>query len=104
MSAAVLQFPTMAKREDLPNRVREWRARRDLKLKDLAPKVGVSVSHMSKIEGLRKAAAFLRERRLIDTYREIPAPMRAAMDAVAESQQPFRGFGEIEDLAQRKAG
>jgi transcriptional regulator with XRE-family HTH domain len=123
-SASVLSFPQMAKRtptEELPNRIRELRAEAGMTLQELAPKVGISAGQLSNIEtGKREltmpvmervAAAFKvdvadlllpsmgglteQERWLIETFREVPDAARAAMAAVAESQQPFRGMGEV---------
>jgi transcriptional regulator with XRE-family HTH domain len=130
--AVILQFVPMARSaigaEPLPNRVREWREKRELTLKALAPLVGIHHTHLGKIEtGVREltkpvmerlaaalevAAADLlnteeggltaRERYIIDTYRQVPEQMRVAIDAVAESQQPFRGFSEVADLPLRR--
>lgn len=133
MSGEVLQFPTVDNSEalaGLPNRIRFWRLKRGYTLKQLASKSGITFAHISKTElGQRELTKLIMERlsqaldvceadllaeadgglteaerELIRTYREIPAPMRAAIDAVAESQQPFRGLGEVVGLTHRKAG
>lgn len=126
--AAVLAFPAVTKptSSDLPNRVREWRDRRGMTLRELAeaPGVGIHYAHLSKIElgqrelgqvSAERLAAALgvptadlqpldhgglteRERFLIETYRQVPEGMRAAFDALAESQQVHRGEPEVVPL------
>lgn len=134
VGAVILPFPSMARVksppvDDLPNRIREWRLRRDLTLKELAAASRLQYAHLSKIElgqrelnqetmariaaGLGVAPADLlrieaggltdEERRLIQTFREIPAAGRAAINAVAESQQAYRGEPEVVDLADRRS-
>ena len=126
MSASIISFPVMAKSADLdlPNRIRALREARGLTLQELAPMIGLHFSYLGKIErgkreltkpvmerlarALEVAEADLlntedgglteRERFIIDTYRQIPAAMRGAIEAVAESQQSFRGAPEVEDL------
>lgn len=126
-SAVVLNFPCMENdRPDpaLPNRIRFWRVKRKLTLKGLAGTLGMSHGHLANLErGLRElnvatmeriakalgvsAADLLREsdgglsereRLIVETYREVPEAMRRSLDAVAESQQPFRGSDEVRPL------
>lgn len=109
----------MAKRKhvyDGPNRAREWRKRRKLTLEQLAPMVGVSFTHLSRIEkgerelnmlwmtligaALECAPADLLpldmggltpdERNIIETLRSIPDQNRKMLYAVIESQRPFQ--------------
>ena len=133
-SATVISFPPMTKRPataDLPNRIRELREEAGLTLNELAPKAGVSTGQLSNLEtgkreltmpvqeriaaalGVMVADLLLpemgglteQERWLIETFREVPDAARAAMAAVAESQQPFRGMGEVVPIGHaRKAG
>lgn len=133
-TATILEFPPMGSPEHndgpLPNRVREWRKRRGLTLQQLAPKANITYGHLGAIEvGRREMSQVVmdklaealgvptadllnldagglteQERELIRTYREIPAPMRKSIDAVAEAHQQFRGFGEIAPMRDRKAG
>lgn len=56
-SAAVLQFPPMARTErstgkpdTTPNRVRYWRKRLGMTMEELAEKVGLHFTHLGKIE------------------------------------------------------
>lgn len=121
MSGSVLEFPAMGgppiPEADLPNRIRALRKAAGQTLQQLAPLANISFHHLAKIETgerelthpvmVRIAAALgvpiadlllpaeggltEHERRLIDTYRQVPPAARAALDAVAESQQPFRG-------------
>ena len=130
-SARILQFPSMGNQrkdvEDMPNRVRYWRLERGLTLKEAAEKVGTAFGHLQRIEtGARElstawmrriANAFdvspadllsledggldERERRIVETRRAIHETHRRAIDAVAESQQSFRGTPEVEALPAR---
>lgn len=125
----VLLFPAMATPQDqCPNRIRELRKARGLTLDALGHAAGISKQHLSKIEvGERElTVAWLQrlarplgvppadllpfdlggldaaERKLVQTRREVPEAARLALDAVAESQQPFRALGEVVALPQRK--
>lgn len=106
---------------DLPNRIRTLRKARDLTLLQLAKSAGMTTGHLQKLETggreltlpvMERVAKALdvtvadllppalgglteKERRIIDTYREIPGYMRGAIEGVAESQQPYRGQGEV---------
>lgn len=136
MSALVVKFPDMARQETdapLPNRLRYWRKRRGLTLIELAAMAHTAHGHVARMEtGKREltigwmrifaraldieVADLLnqedggladRERRLLDTYREVPEAMRGVLDAVAEQQQAFRGAAEVVPFgheADRKAG
>lgn len=123
----ILQFPPMApKILDIryPNRIRELRLGLKLTLQQLAERAGLSKSFLGKLEigerelstawmeriaphlGVDPADLMLldqgglsdKERHIIATYREIPEAMRASIEAVAESQQPFRGAAEVVPL------
>lgn len=127
MTATVLSFPLMdwSREKPLaPNRVRELRKAKGWSQGELGEMIGVSVTHISRIEKgrrdlnqywMEKLAEALgvppadllsaplgglsrEERELIDTYREVPASMRTAFDALRESQQPFRSAGEVVPL------
>lgn len=122
--ATILNFPAMAKHPDiadLPNRVRLLRKQQGLTQAQLAKSVNLTPAHLAKLEtgdrqltmpvmeGLARAldcavadlllpkdgGLTAEERRLIDTYREVPAAHRATLDAVAESQQAFRHPPEV---------
>lgn len=108
----------------LPNRVRELRKARGWTLAQLAKAVGMTTGHVQKLEvgdreltlpvmerfarELGVSVADLlppalgglsdKERRIIDTYREVPSYMRGAIEAVAEGQQGYRGQGEVAEF------
>lgn len=131
MSASVLQFRPMPtpKRDNLPNRIRHWRELQGLTLRDLAPRVGLAHGSLARIETgaqelgqywLVRIAAELKvapadllpaaqgglsedERRLIDTYREVPEANRRVIESVIESQQGYRGGPETHELFPRSA-
>ena len=133
VSARVLQFPPMGGKQIpeamLPNRIRVLRKAAGKTLQQLAPGAGISFHHLAKIETgerelthpvMERVAAALgvpvadlllpqegglteHERRLIDTYRQVPPAARAALDAVAESQQPFRGADPENVVTLRRA-
>lgn len=123
----VVKFPVMPKlipSENLPNRLRWWRLRRGLTQAELAPRLNISPGHLANLERgdreltvpvLDRLAKELQctvadllltsqggltedERRLIETYREVPEGSRNAIAAVAESQQAFRGAPEVVPL------
>lgn len=124
----VLQFPAVDNSADrLPNRLRHWRLARGMTLKQVAQAgVGVTFSHIAKIETgereltkpvMERFAALFGvaeadllnpadgglspdERHLVDAYRAMPPPLRAAIDALAASVEP----GEVVNLPERKAG
>lgn len=131
-SAIVLQFPAMSRNldlESLPNRIRFWRLQRGHTLKELSAITGIAFGHLAKLETgvrelnmarLERIAQALdvppadllplafgglspRERMLVDTYRDVPDGLRKSLEAVAESQQPFRGQPEVVPLGTRKA-
>lgn len=109
--------------EPFSNRVREWRERRGLKLAQLANAINVTEGHMGNLERgrreltkpvLERVARALsceqadllnledgglteQERRLIDTYREIPEAMRMIVNAVVEAQQPYRSVAPCDE-------
>jgi transcriptional regulator with XRE-family HTH domain len=115
--------------DSLPNRVREWRLKRGFTLKALAADARLAFAHLSKIElgqreltqeAMDRLALALgclpadllatdrgglteQERYLVETYRQVPAAGRAAINAVAESQQAWRGAPEVVDLVPRTA-
>lgn len=119
-------FPVMPKPtpEELPNRVREWRLRRELTLRDVAKEIGLAHGSVQRIEtGVRELNQFWmeklaelfqcqpadllrtdlgglndRERSIIDTYRQIPELNRRMVDSVMEAQQQWRGAPEVTDL------
>lgn len=130
--ATVLHFPAMpapTHHSKLPNRLRFFREQANLTLEDLAPRVGLKPSGLSKMERgdspltvawmeriareLKISPADLlnetsgglteKERNLIDTYREVPPGLRGTIDAVAESQQPYRHSGEAEVVPHRRS-
>lgn len=100
--------------EKLPNRIREWRERRNLSMAELASRTGISYPHMGKLENgerrlyvdtARVIADALdvtvgdilskeinpfnpteRERQLLQMLREGGEPMLKAMEAVATIQ------------------
>lgn len=122
----ILPFPNMTRKDDqeLPNRIRALRGTRELTLAQLAKKAGMTTGHLQKLEVgdreltlpvMERIAAALavsvadllpatlgglsdKERRIIDTYREVPGYLRGAIEAVAEGQQPYRGKGEVADF------
>lgn len=122
----ILMFPPMAHKgeEQLPNRIRSLRKARGWTLSQLATAVGMTTGHVQKLEvgereltlpvmervavALEVSVADLlpaslgglsdKERRIIDTYREVPSYMRGAIEGVAESQQPWRGKGEVAEF------
>ncbi|MAY78584.1 MAG: hypothetical protein CL802_13595 [Citromicrobium sp.] len=130
-SAVVLQFPSMGQhRKDLsnlPNRVRYWRLERGMTLKEAAAQIGTAFGHLQRIETgarelstvwMRKIATVFdvtpadllsiedggldpKERRIVETRRQIPEAHRQSIDAVAEAQQPFRGAAEMVPLRLR---
>ncbi|MEO9625891.1 MAG: helix-turn-helix transcriptional regulator [Qipengyuania citrea] len=111
---------------DCPNRIRELRKARGLTLAQLAQAVGMTTGHVQKLEvgereltlpvmervagALEVAVADLlppalggltdKERRIVDTYREVPSYLRGAFDGMADSQQQWRGRGEIASFPQ----
>lgn len=116
--AVVLQFPPMAKRDHVysgPNRTREMRKARRLTLQQAAPLVGLSWTHLARIESgerelntawmERIAKAFgcapadllplemgglsASERDVIDLLRALPDANRAGILAMLESQRQF---------------
>lgn len=127
----VLHLPIMAKGKpfNAPNRIHELRKERRVTLDQIATALGTASSVISRLErgdrdlshdwliriagvlGVRPADLLLtehggldpRERDVVDTLREVPAPNRAAIHAVAESLQPFRGAPEVHDLTDRLA-
>lgn len=122
----VLPFPPMTRKgeQDLPNRIRALRKAQDLTLADLGAKAGMTPGHLQKLEVgdreltlpvMERVALALgvqvadllpprlggldaKERRIIDTYREVPGYLRGALEAVAEGQQTYRGKGEVADF------
>lgn len=122
----------MARTDDstLPNRIRALRKARDMTLADLAPRAGMTVGHLQKLEVgdreltlpvMERVAAALqvsvadllppalgglteKERHIIDTYREVPSYMRGAIEGVAESQQPWRGASEVAEFPAKDGG
>ncbi|WP_225205064.1 helix-turn-helix domain-containing protein [Novosphingobium huizhouense] len=125
----------MAKREHIaqgPNRVREWRKKAGLTLKEAAPAIGLSWTHLARIEsGERElnqawlermapvfqcAAADLlsselgglspEERDMVNLMRALPDPNRAAILAMLDSQRQFLpqpGGADVVELP-RKTG
>lgn len=107
-----------------PNRIMERRKEAGLTMEQLAGRVNITRGHLSNLENgkreltwpvMERIAAALDvlpadllnptdgglsevERFLINTYREVPEAMRKAFNAVAESQQPFRGASEVVGL------
>ena len=130
----ILNFPAMPKivAFDAPNRVRELRAERGLSLKQVVERMDdvLSLNQVSRIErGMSQlthqtarslAAAldvlpadlYLREeggltaaeRELVETYRDLPAPMRTSFDALRESHQQYRSGPQVVDMEVRKRG
>ena len=127
VKAVVLQFPPMAKREHIyhgPNRTREFRKRAKLTLKQAAPLVGLSWTHLARIEtGERElntiwmerlAKAFgcapadllpfemgglsEQERHVVETLRALPEAARAGILALVESQRQFLPSGPGADI------
>ena len=124
----VLPFPSMTRKgeHDLPNRIRALRKAQDLTLSTLGGRAGLTAGHLQKLEVgdreltlpvMERIAAALgvsvadllppalggldaKERRIIDTYREVPGYLRGAIEAVAEGQQPYRGKGEVAEFPQ----
>lgn len=115
---SLLFFPYMAKTtENLPNRIREWRQRREMTLVDLAKAVGTTQTHMSRLElgdrpltleWMERIARALgihvgdllradhnpdlpteRERRLLAALRDGGEQAMRTVEAVAEAQRPF---------------
>jgi len=102
--------------EDMPNRIREWRQKRQLTLRGLGGLAGIAYGHLSRIEigsstlndlwltRLARALSVLPadllplaqgglssdERIVIDTLRELPGASRQIILAAIESQQQFR--------------
>lgn len=129
----VLLFPAMnAEARPSPpmtNRLREWRVARGMTLEQLGKKIGLTKGHLSKMElgqreltlawmeriatelgvdpadllNLDSGGLSPAERRIIATYREVPAALRASLDAVTEGQQPYRGQGEVAPFGTRKS-
>lgn len=116
----LLFFPYMAKTtENLPNRIREWRQRREYTLAELAAEIGTTQTHLSRlelgdrpltIEWMERIARKLdvhvgdllrrehnpglptdRERRLLDALRDGGEQAMRTVEAVAEAQRPFTG-------------
>lgn len=131
MIATVISFPSMKGRRETPaaaNRVGDLRKARGWSQADLGVAIGLSVTHISRIENghrdlnqywMEKIASApdvrpadllstahgglsAAERELIDTYREIPAASRQAFDALRESQQPYRAHGEVVSFPPRR--
>lgn len=124
--ARVLQFPAMPKRItfDAPNRLRALRQARGFTLAQVAAAIGTTTAQYQRLEtGARdldvpwmvriakalecQPADLLlpehggldpRERELVDTVREVPAPFSESIFRVAESHQSYRGGPEVEDM------
>lgn len=117
-SARVLQFPAMAKREHIyhgPNRAREYRKARRLTLQAAAPLVGLSWTHLARIETgerelntvwmerlgkafdcapadllpLEMGGLTVQERDWVNVLRALPEAARAGIAAMIESQRQF---------------
>lgn len=128
-SAVILPFPGMAKiksppPEDLPNRVREWRIKRAMILKDLAAEARLAIGHLSKIElghrelnqetmdrlatglGIDPADLLLlekgglseEERLLVRARRQASPEGRRFIDAAATTALAFRPEAEVVEL------
>lgn len=51
MTAIILQFSSMTKTQSPPpNRIREWRIRRDMTQEELAVQMGIKQNHLSRLE------------------------------------------------------
>lgn len=128
LTAVILHFPAMPRSSDpLPNRIREQRKARGLTLKQLGPLINLHFTAVGKLERgesaltqywMEKIAEALQvqpadllpvaeggltadERQLVDTYREIPAPLRETFDALRERHQKYRGAPEVVPLPDR---
>lgn len=115
---------------DTPNRIRQLRLDRDMKLDDLRKLLGTSKSQLARLETgerdltlpwMQRIAAALgvtpadllwpvdsglerAEREWIDIARDVPAANRAAINTFMEHQQPFRAAPDVTDLVPRKTG
>lgn len=117
MQATVIEFRPMAA-DNLPNRIREWRKRRDLTQLELGEKVGLSAVHIGHLETGRREvslshlraiareldvstadllslddnplSATPRGQRLMSNWGEADETGRQAIERVAESLVAFR--------------
>lgn len=126
-SARVLSFPHMGKRNFIyqgPNRAREYRKARKLTLQRAAPLVGLSWTHLARIEtgerelntiwmerlakaydcppadllSLEMGGLTVQERRWIDILRAMPVAGRTGIAAMIETQAQFLDAGEGADV------
>lgn len=117
MRSVLIQFPLMTEQE-LPNRIREWRKRRDLTQAQLGERVGLSAVHIGHLEGGRREislshmraiarvleistadllciddnplSATPRGQRLMHNWTDADESGRQAIERVAESLSNFR--------------
>ena len=125
-SARVIQFPTMPKLNTKPatNRLRQYRQERKIRQSVVADAIGTSTVQVSRLEigardldlyWMHRCAKFYgvppadlllledggltgQERQLIDTIRDIPAPLRETFWRLMDSHQPLRGMGDVADM------